>query len=83
MERIVGVKHLTGNYNGKDYDTYHIYAVNDANSENIVGTCPTVYKVKAALVNQIVAPDQIEKLIGQNIEVYFDSYRNVAQFNLV
>lgn len=83
MEKIVGIKHLTGTFNDKPYDKYHIYVVNDVDNENVIGTCPNVYKVKAAMINSICSPDQIERLIGMNCEVYFDAYKNVAQFNLV
>lgn len=83
MEKIVGIQHRTGVFQDKPYDNYYIYVVNDEKKdENTVGVCPSFYKVKAALINEIVAPDQIKRLVGMHCEVLFDSYKNVALFNV-
>lgn len=82
--KIVGVKHMTGEFDGKSFDNYYLYGTDDNTNDKIqiYGICPNCIKVKASILHQVVAADKIEKLIGRSVECYYDSYKNVALVNV-
>lgn len=88
--KIVGVKHMVGEYDDKDtkkkyqFDNYYLYGTDENTNDNvqIYGTCPNCIKVKASVLHQVVAADKIEKLIGRSVECFYDSYKNVALVNV-
>lgn len=82
--KIVGVKHMTGEYDNRPFDNYYLYGIDENTNDKIqiYGTCPNCIKVKASVLHQVVAADKIEKLIGRSVECFYDSYKNVALVNV-
>lgn len=82
--RIVGVQHMVGEYEGKPFDNYRIYTVDqDRQNQETYGVCPMYTKVKASVLHQVVAPDKINKLIDKNVMFYFDAYKNVVKVEFI
>lgn len=92
MYNVFGIRHQTGNYEGRAFDNYTLF-VNDParQNENVqnYGTTPVLVKksygvkVKAAVLHQVVAPDKIEKLIGRSVEFYYDAHDNVSKVEVL
>lgn len=85
--KVIGIKHFTGDYEGRPYDVYHLYCTPDnvyvGDGNAIYGNCPDCVKVKAEILNKIVSADKIEKLIGKDISVYYGAdKKTVAMVSL-
>lgn len=79
--KIVGYKRWIGDYNGKPYDSCHVY-VEDENSLSLCskygGTCPDMYKIRGEVLYKAVNPDKLDLMIGKDITLYFDARKNVS-----
>ena len=92
MYNVVGIRHQVGNYEGRSYDNYILFCEEPGRQNNgvqVFGTAPVLVKksygvkVKAVILHQIVSPDKIEKLVGRNVEFYFDAHDNVSKVETV
>lgn len=82
MFKVIGCKKQEGIFNGREYKNYVLYVVNtEKNETDIFGLCPQTLKVKQNfIINNNI---DINSLYQQNIEVLYDSYRNVAKIDVV
>ena len=88
--KVIGVQHNVGNFEGKPYDNFYIFVVNDENKANQFGVCPVQFnntkkhflKMQASVMYLEVAPDHIERLVGKEIDPVFDMFNNVAKLNI-
>lgn len=81
MKKIVGVRHVKGDYQGVAYDNYNVYAVDD-NTPDCFGTCPEVLKMKTEVLHQVCNPDKIKNLIGHSIEAYYNAYKKIVKVDI-
>ena len=77
---VCGVDHKTGEFNGKPWDNYYLYVVDDTKKDgSSFGVCPTKVKVSAQVMHQFCSPDQIQAVLKQNVDFYYDAYKNVCK----
>lgn len=77
--KVIGLKRVTGTFNDKPYDNYNIYCLPDYNDGVVFGYTPNCIKVKATVLHECVMPENIKSLENQNIDFYYDAYRNVTK----
>lgn len=88
--KLIGAQHQTGDFQGKPFDNYNLYLVNLENKAvNSFGLVPQSFtrnqkarpylSVKAAVMHSLVAPDQIDKIIGKTMNIDFDMYGNASK----
>lgn len=82
MKKVVGVRHVTGNYEGTNYDNFNLYVVDTEVDQNCYGVCPERVKVKSKVFYQYVAADKIKNLINKELEIYYDAYKNVCKLDI-
>lgn len=92
--KLLGVQHSTGIYQEKPYDNYNLYVLDENRKyDNVYGFVPMMFRrnnrmvpylvVKANVFNSKIAPDQINKIIGSNIDVVFDAYGNPSTLEIL
>ena len=82
--KIVGIKHQTGEYLGNNYDNYRLFVTDPTRVDTKeFGVCPSFVKVKASLMHEIVAPDNVASLIGKDVNFFYDAYQNVVKIDLM
>lgn len=72
--KIVGYRHVTGEYNNQHYDNYRVFCI-DPSDKNNVGICPQLVKVKSTIISQMY--EDPTKMINDNVEFYYDAFGNV------
>ena len=82
MEKIVGIKHSIGTFEGNQYDNYYVYAVDPEDKNVVFGACPNMYKVKAEVMHKTVSASDVNKLNGYSVEFLYDKYKNVASVHI-
>lgn len=73
--KIMGINHKTGTFNGKDYDNYQLFGVDDSGEWSMV-------KVSSKIIEDSGVKD-VKVLKGNNIEILYNKYGNVAKIRLV
>lgn len=80
--QVVGLEHKDGTFEGNAYDNYYLYVIDNAKKDSkALGLCPQKIKVKASVLHQFIAPDQVGELIRSKAEIdfFYDAYKNVAK----
>ena len=79
--KVLGIKRLTGTYENRPYDNYYLFCSRYSNQEGIIcGACPDeTVKVKADVLHECVAEENVKSLLGLDIDVYLNSYKNVVK----
>lgn len=74
--KIVGIENKKGEYQGRAYNNYIIYGLE--NDDNVVGRCKCVnVKFKPQNLSLICGLDQLEMLINKEVtDVFYDKYGN-------
>lgn len=76
--KVVGCKLNEGEYNGNYYKNYLLYVVPAVKGENeLFGVCPQTIKVRSKFVEEYDI--NLKSYFQKEIEVYYDSYGNVAK----
>lgn len=85
MVKITGIKHSTGEFEGRKYDNYYFYGeiVSDRpSSDQKIGSCPDrTYKVKSSVVEKCYS-GKVTALLNKNIQFYKDDFNNIASFSV-
>ena len=82
---VVGVQNKQGNYQGNDYNNYLFHCTTE--DVNSLGKITEVIKVKAVKLSEVfghpMGPSEFEKLIGNDIRVYYDRYGQVSEISVI
>lgn len=90
--KVVGIQHAVGTFEDKNtsrkfnYDNYNIFCTDEENPGNVdasYGVCPKVYKVKAAILHQVVSPDKVQKLIDRSVFFWYDANKRIAKVDVL
>lgn len=75
---LIGVEHKSGVYEGRDYDNYNLYALEEIENDNGAGYKPTTFKVKSSktcdIFNVPFNAENIKNAIGKKMNVLFNRY---------
>lgn len=80
--KVVGVRHVTGVYEGNNYDNFMLFVTGSGDDKNEYGICPVVHKVRSKVFYQFVAPEKIKNLLNKDVEIYYDAYKNVVKIEI-
>lgn len=88
QKKIIGVRHIKGEFNNNPYDNYLIYIAWEGEEPDLSGFCPSdTVKVKAKDLPDFLSRLNITKvndLIGEYVqEVFYNQYRQAVSIVLV
>ena len=78
--KVVGCELKEGDFNGNHYKNYLLYVVDSIKRDSeMFGVCPRTVKIKAKWVedNDVKLKEMFQKIV----EIYYDSYGNVAKID--
>lgn len=85
--RVVGVDHKQGMYEGKVYDNYQLHCLTQDPASLIKGEACEIIKIKAPrlaeLFGMVMTEQDLVSLVGAEISVYYDRYRNPTKIDIV
>lgn len=83
MIKIVGIKHNTGEFNGRQYDNYVIHCIKS--DEHAIGQVSTeTFKFRPASLATICSLDQLQMLVNKEVKrISYDKYGNADYIEFV
>ena len=79
---VKGILRNSGVYEGNNYDNYVIYGSNESKKgRTVICGDPTdlAIKVKSDILHEMVKESDVPKLLGHNVDFYYNSYKNVCK----
>ena len=74
---VIGISHRVGEFDGRAYDNYIVYATRDARTDKgEVGKIAEVFKVPSSNYREMSIGDQFDN-------AYYDRYQRIVGFNMV
>lgn len=81
--KIVGMIQKKGTYEGYDYNKLNIHCTYQDSNGKAAGVLTCIHKIKVQDIERIFgkkySEKELEALVGKDIEVYYDQWRNVER----
>lgn len=85
--KIIGIEEKIGEFDNRPYHNVNFHCAEELNDENSKGLKVSIAKVKYdALTNSFdkaLTTAEIKSLVGQDVEFYYDKYKNVTIVNVI